>query len=114
MSASDDMVAAVNAAEAAAQQLAQAYRDYTTGYRAAAQAVYASDPRTQAVSELEQSIGPHRLAQFAHARLVALGAELVVVAHQGGLTPAGPEWVSWLTGQIQAHVPEEAGVVRAG
>ena len=111
MSAQDDMIAAVNAAEAAMQELAAAYSSYLAGYRAAAQAVSTGDSRMQAVAELDHHVGPERLAQLAHGRMVALGAERVVVA--GGLTPAGPEWVAWFTSQIQAHVPEAAGALAA-
>ena len=107
MSAQTDMVAAVNAAEAAAQQLAAAYVAYTSAYRLASQQVYSATPDARAstaVAELEGNVGPHRIAQFTHGRLIALGAAPVVV-QPGAPAPSGPEWVAWLTNQIQHHVP---------
>ena len=107
MVAETDIVAAVTAAEAAAVQLAQAYIDYVAAYQVAAQQAYTATngPRApQAVADLEHAIGPHRVAQFANARLVALGAA-PVAAPAGAVTPTGAEWVAWLTDQIQAHVP---------
>jgi len=50
------------------------------------------------------AIGPHRVAQFSNARLVALGAR-AVAAPPGAAAPTGAEWVAWLTDQIQVHVP---------
>ena len=45
----------------------------------------------QKVADLEHAVGRERIAQFIHGRLIALGAERVVV--QTGLIPAGPEWI---------------------
>ena len=77
MSTESDMIAAVNAGEAAAQQLAQAYTSYVAGYKSAASAVYAAAPDARAstaTSELEGAVGAHLFAQNVASRLVALNA----------------------------------------
>ena len=59
----------------------------------------------QAVADLEHAIGPHRVAQFANARLVALGAG-PVAAPPAAVGPTGAECVAWLTEQIEHNVEE--------
>ena len=59
-------------------------------------------------TKLEHHVGPERLAQFAHARVIALGGERIAI-EPGGMVPRGPEWTMWLTSQIQHNVPAAAG-----
>ena len=109
MSAQTDMAAAVNAVEAAAQQLATAYPNNKTAHKTAAQAVYAAEPdpesANQDVQGLAHVVGPQRVARLANGRLVALGAEAVVTEAR---SVAGPGDVTWLLDQIQHHVPATA------
>ena len=85
------------------EQLAEAFASNVDAYRNVAHAVAA--PSGHEV--LEHAIGAERVAQFLAMRLVALGATRVLAQSAGGAI--GPEWVPWLTGQIQFHVPEAAG-----
>ena len=110
MSAQSDMIAAVNAAETAAVALAAAYTDYLAAYRVAANHVYAAGTAERAVQDmqdLEHAVGPERVAQFAAARLLALGA-VRIIEQPGTIVPAGPEWASWLIAQIEHAVPAAA------
>jgi hypothetical protein len=114
MSAQDDMIAAVNAVEVAAGQLAAAYTNYLTAYKTAASAVRAmqgGDVGLRDVAALEHAVGPERFAQFASGRLVALGAARLLAQAQ---TPAGPEVGTWLIGQIEHLVPEAAARTASG
>ena len=100
------MVAAVNAAEAAVVNLAAAYANYCSAYRLAASAVYAAasaERAQQDVADLEHAVGPERVTAAIHGRLVALGTARVV-EQSGGMVVVGPEWVAWLTNQIQHAV----------
>jgi hypothetical protein len=108
MGAQTDMVQAVTDAEAAAVALTTAWSTYLTAYKSAAAAVRAAggERGLQDVAELEHSVGPERFAHIVGGRLVALGGARVVAQ---AMTPAGPEFMTWLIGQIQSHVPAAAG-----
>jgi len=70
--------------------LAAAFVAYQTAYRAAAQAVHDATPGPRGLqdgADLEHAVGPERVALFLYQRLIALGAERVVV-QPGALAPA--------------------------
>ena len=116
MSAQSDMTSALNAVEAAAQQLATALVNYNAAYKIAAQATYAAETNPgrafQNVQDLDHAVGPGRLARLANGRLIALGAETVIAQPHA---VAGPADVTWLLDAIQRHVPvDAAAAVAAG
>jgi hypothetical protein len=109
MGAQHDMIAA-NAAETAAVQLATAYANYLGRVHVRGGSGRQRPGRRaglQDVADLEGAVGPGRFAQGLHGRLLALGAGTVLSPPGSG--PVGPEWTTWITGQIEAHVPAVAG-----